>query len=214
MGFCRLPWCSLHPPNPEPVCVEQRLLPRSGPDDAPTEREDNAQSPGDDTLVPRSAELIHTQIAVLVLIQLRLEPRAIRGHCDRHCPRPGWKGRRGACDQTYPQAAQRSSKVATLTVPSRIRPDAQLRHAKPWIVGRSCRVCLRRAMGSEALVPLDAARTFRYWQAVELLFYRLSATKRPIAIARRRVASCATARREVPRGSDYCRRVNNVLRSF
>ena len=79
-------------------------------------------------------------------------------------------------------------------------PGRAVEARKAVDVGRSCRVCLRRAMGSEALVPLDAARTFRYWQAVELLFYRLSATKRPIAIARRRAASYATARREVPPG--------------
>ena len=105
--------------------VEQRLLRRGGPHDAPTEREDSTQSPRDEALAPGSAELIQTQVPVLVLVQLRLELRASRRHGDRHCQRLG-RGRRGAGNQTYPQASQRSSKVSTLSVASRTRSDAQL----------------------------------------------------------------------------------------
>jgi hypothetical protein len=117
---------SLHPSAPEPMRVEQRLLRRGGPHDAPTECEDRTQFPRDGALAPGLAELIQTQVPVLVLVQLRLEPRATRRNGDRHCRRLGRMGRRGAGDQTYPQASQRGSTVSTLSVASRTRSDAQL----------------------------------------------------------------------------------------
>ena len=47
---------------------------------------------------------------MLVLVELRFELRASRRHSDCHCRLFGRMGRRGACDETYPHASQRSSK--------------------------------------------------------------------------------------------------------
>jgi hypothetical protein len=104
-------------------------------------------------------------------------------------------GRREACDQMYPQA-QRSSKASSLTVASRTRSDAQLGSLNSRLRGHGCGICLRRAMGGvRALVPLDAARTFRYRQAARTAVVA-SATQGPIAIVCRPVECCANADEE------------------
>ena len=154
--------------------VEQRLLRRGGPHDAPTESEDSAQPPRNEAPAPGSAELIQTQVAVLVLIELRFELRAMSP--TRRSSLPAFR-------------EDGSARGVRPDVPARVAAQLErlnIDGAEPYLLGRAVRALKPvnpRARLRNLLAPghggsqgIGAARCCSYGFAtgrlLELLVYR------------------------------------------